>query len=149
MRHVQLVLDRFAKANLKIVPSKCDWGQLEIRFLGHLVSYNSIKADPAKTSAVTEFPRPQTVKQVQAFLGMANFFRQYIPHFVDIAAPLYLLTQKGAAPMLDVWGEKEDVAFEQLKQVLVSPPVLRSPDFTKMFYLHTDYYGQAIGAVLT
>jgi site-specific DNA-cytosine methylase len=149
MRHVQLVLDRFAKANLKIVPSKCDWGQLEIRFLGHLVSYNSIKADPAKTSAVTKFPRPQTVKQVQAFLGMANFFRQYIPHFADIAAPLYLLTQKGAAPMLDVWGEKEDAAFEQLKQVLVSPPVLRSPDFTKMFYLHTDYSGQAIGAVLT
>ena len=51
--------------------------------------------------------------------------------------------------MLDVWGEKEDDAFEQLKQVLVSPPVLRSPDFTKMFYLHTDYSGQAIAAVLT
>ena len=80
------------------------------------------------------------------FVGMVNFYRRFIPGAAEIAAPLNSLRKKGAK---FVWGDEQQRAFETLKESILSPPVLRMPDFTKPFFLQSDASSVAIGAVLS
>ena len=92
--HVQLVLQRIRKANLRLKPSKCHFGQKEVKLLGYVVNKSGIQPDPDKTAAIQALSRPTTVKQVRSFLGMANYYRNCIPNYANIAAPLTELTRK-------------------------------------------------------
>ncbi|KAK7106579.1 hypothetical protein V1264_017813 [Littorina saxatilis] len=160
------VLERLRKFKLKLDPAKCVFGATEIKHLGFVISENNIKPDPDKLSAVTSWPKPKTVREVKQFLGFAGVYRRFIPDYSAIAKPLNDLT-KGYVPMKSrgsqkkkpgvlnlssditaAWGEKEDRAFDALKEALTSDLVLGIADRTRPFFLHTDASLTSLGAVL-
>jgi transposase InsO family protein len=146
LKHLRIVLDRLRDAGLTVKPDKVVFATQEISFLGHLVSASGVRIDPERTRAIRDFPSPRDVKGVSRFIGMANFYRQFIPHFADVAAPLNKLRKKGAK---FEWGTPQEGAFQFLKEAISKPPVLRMADFSKPFVLQTDASGVALGAVLS
>ena len=104
----------------------------------------------SKVRAVAEWPTPTSVKDVRSFLGLASFYRKFIRHFSEIAAPLTDLTKKGRAEVWspEVWGEKEDAAFTNLKLAMVTTPVLQLLDFDREFTVTTDASEVSVGAIL-
>ena len=115
-------------------------------FLGHIISPNGIYPDPDKTSKVTEWPTPRSLKEVQQFLGLANYYRRFVKDFAAVAKPLHKLTEKGV-PFL--WTDQCQGCFNTLKSLLTSAPILALPDWSKPFIVDTDASDQAIGAVLS
>ena len=124
---VQEVLWRLAENDLFLKPEKCVFGASEIEFLGLLISPDGIKMDPIKVQAITDWPAPTRVKEVQAFLGLANYYRCFVHNFSKIAAPLHNLMQKGVVWR---WGEQQQTVFEELKRKFVEGPILAPVDFT-------------------
>ena len=113
--------------------------------MGHLVSADGICPNPDKVRAVVDFPVPTNVKTVREFVGMASYYRRFIPNFAKIASPLHMLTRQDVPFQ---WMSVCQSAFDRLKQLLSSSPVLAYPDFNRMFLLHTDASGLGLGAVL-
>ena len=105
------VLDRFQMAGLKLKPSKCALFQPEVCYLGHVVSAQEVATDPDKIEAVRAWPTPKSVKDVQALLGLAGYYWQFIPDFATTANPLSNLTCKGTAWE---WTSAHQLAFEAL-----------------------------------
>ncbi len=139
------VWQRIREAHLKLKPSKCCLMCNRVPFLGHYVLREGVEVDPMKTAAVQDWPTPRTVKDVRAFLGLASYYRRYIPNFATVAAPLTGLTKEGA--ML-VWSDDCEQAFLALKKTLVQPPVPAYPTRDGQFVLSTDANDMGIGAVL-
>ncbi|CAM4532478.1 unnamed protein product [Lepidochelys kempii] len=119
----------------------------EVSYLGHRVGSGRLKPEPAKVEVIRDWPAPHTKKQVQAFIGMAGYYRRFVPHFSAIATPVTELCKKGK-PDKVVWTEQCQVAFRALKEALVSGPVLANPDFDKPFVVFTDASDTGLGAVL-
>jgi hypothetical protein len=94
IRHVKLVLEKIKKYNLLLKPEKCEFHKNQVEFLGYIIGTHSIKMDQAKVTAVLGWPIPTTVKEVQAFLGFANFYCQFIAGYSKVAQPLTELTRK-------------------------------------------------------
>lgn len=117
-----------------------------IEYLGMIISHGHVEMDPAKLTGVTDWPRPEKVKQVQAFLGFANFYRRFIQDFAKHAKPLTILTQK-EQPW--IWTDAQEQAFQSLKQAFTSAPILRIPDDVNPFRLECDSSDFATGAVLS
>ena len=140
------VLERFRDAGLKLKLSKCSFCQEEVHFLGHIVSAKGIQADPSKIDLVANWPVPTSTKEVQKFLGLANYYRRFVPNFATKAKPLHRLTEKTAKFK---WSVECQVAFTTLKQCLTTAPILSLPDFTKQFILDTDASDSGIGGVLS
>ena len=92
--HLEIVLDRLRSAGLTVKTEKVVFATQEISFLGHLVSAVGVRIDPERTWAIREFPCPRDVKVISRFVGMANFYHKFIPHFADVAAPLNALRKK-------------------------------------------------------
>ncbi|MBN3289911.1 POL2 protein, partial [Polypterus senegalus] len=145
---VAAVLRTLAKAGLRINPRKCFFGLKEAKYLGYLVGQGQVRPQSSKVKDILEWPRPSTKKQVQAFLGLAGYYRRFVPRFSERAAPLTDLTKKGA-PLYVVWTDKAEHAFSDLKKALTSAPVLRTPDFGLPFILQTDASDTGLGAVLS
>ena len=92
--HLQEVFDRLKQAGLTLRGRKCHLGMSEVSYLGHVFSGRGMGPDKQKVSAVQEWPTPHSATDIQTFLGLASYYRQYIPTFSDIARPLHHLTQK-------------------------------------------------------
>jgi len=103
--------------------------------------------DLSKVRAVLEWPHPDSLKQVQRFLGFANFYRRFIRGFSSIAEPLTALTRKSSTPFQ--WTEKANQAFERLKQLFTSTPILTLPDPELPFIIEVDASDVGVGAVLS
>ena len=88
LTNLKAVFDRFREAGLKLKPSKCALCQLEVEFLGHIVSAEGVATDPAKTEKVASWPVPKSRCEVQQFLGLANYYRRFVHNFAEIAKPL-------------------------------------------------------------
>ncbi|MEN7973501.1 MAG: reverse transcriptase domain-containing protein [Verrucomicrobiota bacterium] len=147
LNHLEQVLQRLRAAELTLKPSKCHLFQKEAAFLGHIVSGQGVRCDPRLTSDVVQWETPTHRRDVQAFLGLANYYRRFIPAFADIAAPIQLLTHQDE-PFR--WGPEQQIAFEQLKTALTSPPILSYPlEDAGMMVLDTDASDLAVGAVLS
>jgi hypothetical protein len=116
-----------------------------VEYLGLIIREGEIAMDPVKIKAITDWPTPKTVKQVQSFLGFCNFYRRFITKYSEIARPLFDLTKKDT-PFN--WTEHQEEAFLQLKNIITSSPVLLLPDYDKPFRLTTDASDFAMGAVL-
>ena len=124
LHNLGLVFERFRQANLKLKPSKCSLFQHEVLFLGHLVSADGISCDPSKIEAVKNWPVPQNVSAVRSFLGLVGYYRKYLDQFTEYSSILTDLTKKNRK---FVWNEKCNLAFENLKQKLISAPILAFP----------------------
>ena len=166
-----LVFERFRSANLKLKSKKCQFLKQSVEFLGHVVSEKGVECKQDHLTAVAEWPEPQDVKDLQSFLGFTNFFRKYVPGYAAIVEPMLELMRglstaygKGKAGKHSkfrkhrgklkpdsakwIWGDRQQQAFTDIKQALVSPPVLDYPDFSKEFVLHVDASRNGLGGVL-
>ena len=138
-------LQKLARHDLFLKPEKCRFHQKEVEYLGVIIGGGKVQMDPIKVAGIANWPTPTTVKEVRSFLGFCNFYRAFIPTFSHIARPLNDLTKKNQKW---AWDSNEEVAFQTLKDVCTSYPVLRTPDWSKQFVLETDASGYALGAVL-
>lgn len=146
MEKLKKVFQRLREWNLKIQVDKCHFLKKEIEFLGHIVSQEGIKPNPAKIEAIKSFPIPKTPKEIKGFLGLLGYYRKFIHDFAKITKPLTKKLRKGE----EINFDKEYVeAFEKCKTLLINDPILIYPDFSKPFNLTTDASNYAIGAVLS
>ena len=148
------VFQKIGAAGLKLKPQKCSLFYRKLKYLGHIVSEAGVECDPDMVAPVKDWKEPENQKQLQTFLGFANFYRRFVEGFAHLAEPLTSLLggncKKGKKMELKpwVWGHEQQTAFDSLKQALVSPPVLVYPDFTKPFIVRTDASISGLGAVL-
>ena len=148
LQHLREVLGRLKAANLTVKMKKCQFGQREVHYLGHVIGNGRVRPDPQKLQAVVEYPCPVTKKDVRAFLGLVGYYRRFIPSFASVAAPLTDLTRK-KQPEKVVWSAECADAFQALKETLLHHPILSVVDPTKNFLLQTDALKQGLGAVLS
>eukprot|EP00741_Cyanophora_paradoxa_P023195 tig00021572_g22403.t1 len=133
-------------ANLRLKPSKCRFGVAEVALLGHLVSAEGIRQDPAKLAFIRQYPPPANADQLRSFLGLAGYYRRFVNGFARVTHPLQRLLLRDAAWQ---WTEVHQAAFEALKAALLEDLVLGYPDFERPFILSTDASTYAIGAILS
>ena len=126
-------------------PTKCCLLRAQVPFLGHIVSREGVGVDPPKTEAVEKWPTPVNVKDMRAFLGLASYYRLYIPGFSTVAAPMTNLTRQA---MDLVWINACEGPFRTFKAALVSTPVLAYPTREGHFTLSTDANDVGTGAML-
>jgi len=146
LQHLRAVFERFREAGLKLKPKKCQFCAQQVGFLGHIVSADGVRTDPAKTEKVAQWPIPTSRREVQQFLGLANYYRRFVKDFASIAKPLHRLTEKTAK--FD-WTDECLAAFKELRNKLTTAPVLAFPDYNRPFLLDTDASNFGIGAVLS
>lgn len=135
------------EAQLTVKKGKCNFGLPELEFLGHRLGRGLRSPTSANTEKITKAPAPKTKKQVRAFLGLTGYYRNFIPNYATIAAPLTDLTRKGT-PDVVPWGEMQQRAFVLLKAALASSPILQLPDLEKEYTLRTDASDTGLGAIL-
>lgn len=138
-------------AGLTLKPSKVQFGQKEIEYLGHVISAKGISVSTDRIQAITQLPTPTCIKDLRSVLGMVNFVRRFIKDYAEITAPLVLLTGKDfvlKSRFKKAWSTEQDNAFERIKRVLSSAPVLHFPDFSREFVVHTDASELGAGAFL-
>ncbi len=141
-------LARLAEAGMKCKLSKCSFGGDSVKCLGHMVNAEGVTIDDDKVQAVKDLPVPTDVTGIRSFMGMLNYFRQFIPDFAAKSEPLNRLTRKGVEWE---WTDDCQTAYERLKEALCEKPCLAMPNFNPghpTFVLHTDWSKTAIGAVL-
>ena len=152
LKSIKATLDRLRAAKLTEKPSKCKIGYSKIECLGHNIPCEdqTLRPKDDKIQAVKDAQRPVTKKQVRGFLGLAGFYRKFIPNFSEIAAPLTDLTKKDRPNRIKDWLSHHERAFQTLKSCLTSSPILRLPVFNegKSFILRSEASDIGIEAVL-
>ena len=117
----------------------------KVHFLGHVITKEGISVDPAKIAAVVDWPRPTNVTEVRSFLGMAGYYRRFVKDFAKIASPLTQLLRKDR--QFD-WSPSCENSFQELKQRLVSAPILTIPEENEDCVVYSDASRQGLGCVL-
>lgn len=144
--HLEQVFSRLRDANLKLNPEKCDFVKDKIKYLGFILSSKGVDVDKERVKAVSEYPVPKTEKEIRSFLGMANYYRRFIPNYAKLASPISSLLKKDVK--LE-WSPLCQSSFDSIKFALSSPPVLAYPDTQKPFILTCDASDFAIGYTLS
>jgi len=143
---VKRVLDALAAAGLYLDIGKCEFSVKSTRYLGFIVEAGrGIRMDPEKLRAIREWEAPKTIRGVRSFLGFANFYRQFIRNYSQIASPLTSLTGKGS---VFKWGKSEEAAFEKLKECFLAEPALAQYDPDRKTIVEADCSGYALGGCL-
>ncbi|PIK33572.1 hypothetical protein BSL78_29612 [Apostichopus japonicus] len=137
--------ERLKSANLTINLNKSDLGKASVTYLGHVVGGGKVLPKTAKVEAIYKFPVPSNKKELMRFLGMTGFYRKFCPNFADVASPLTSLLAK---KVKFLWSECCQTAFENLKLILISEPVLAAPNFKISFSMTIDASDVGVGAVL-
>ena len=125
---------------------KCCLFQRRVNFLGHVLTEDGIEVQPDKAAAVENWPLPRNLTELRSFVGLCSYYRRFISGFASMAAPLHELTRKNVRFN---WGQEQDAAFKQLKERLISAPVLGMPRDEGTYYLDTDASDVGLGAVLS
>eukprot|EP00253_Pinus_taeda_P027764 PITA_27764 len=139
------VLSKCIKMNLSLSPEKREFLMTEGTMLGHTISRQGLQVDPNKVAIIKRVPPPQKVRDVQSFLGLARYYRRFIKDFSKLASPLFGLLAKDVEFK---WSDDCQKALNELKDKLVSAPILRGPNWALPFHIHTDASNKAIGAAL-
>ena len=145
-KHVKEVLRRLRKHQLFCKPEKCEFHSSSIEYLGYVVNPDGLFMDKAKVKVIQEWPQPRSVRDIQSFLGFANFYRRFIHGYSDIVIPLTRLTRKAVTWNFD---DKCIAAFNKLKKAFIQAPVLGhySPDLQPV--VETDASDYAVAAILS
>lgn len=149
LQALHLVADKLKSAGLSINYAKSGLCLRNMRYMGYIVDELGLRPDPEKVECVLKIPLPQTVTDLRRFVGMAGWYRRFIETFSIVTAPLYDLLKGGGKGRKLIWNELAIKSFEQLKHLLVTAPLLQSPDFTKPFFITCDASGGCIGGVLS
>jgi hypothetical protein len=144
-KHLRIVLTRLREHQLYAKFSKCTFWLEEIQFLGHVLSANGIVVDPSKGKDILEWKPPITIHQVRSFLGLASYYRRFIPDFSKIVKPITSLLKSDTKFN---WSSRCNEAFKQLKVLLTTAPVLAQSDIEKPFDVYCDASGSGLGCVL-
>jgi 8-oxo-dGTP pyrophosphatase MutT (NUDIX family) len=145
LKDVRRVLELLHKAVLQIKLKKCKFFQKEIPFLGHIISKEGIKTDPEKIRAMQEMEPPKCLRDVQAILGLFQYYKSFILDFARIAAPIYKALKR--QPKF-IWEKEQQEAFETLKRKMTEAPILAHPDYDKPFILYSDASYSGLGHIL-
>ncbi|KAL4332802.1 hypothetical protein GQ457_07G005760 [Hibiscus cannabinus] len=144
-RHLRLGLQTLLENQLYAKLSKCEFWIREVIFLGHVVSSEGIRVDPQKVEAIVDWKQPTSVTVIRSFLRLAGYYRRFVSGFSKVAAPLKKLLQKGVKYE---WSDARQQAFEKLKEVLISTPVLTQPVSGKEVIRYSDASYVGLGWVL-
>ncbi|KAG8187072.1 hypothetical protein JTE90_016170 [Oedothorax gibbosus] len=150
MHHLRLIFQRFQEYGIRINPSKCNFGQPEVNFLGYRITAQGTQPMEDKVSAIVNFPKPSTVQEMRRFLAMNNFYRRFISRAAETQAPLFQFL-KGAKKndkRQIIWTEEAEKAFQQCKNDLATQPILAHPSSSATISLAVDASDSAIGGVL-
>ncbi|GJX60009.1 uncharacterized protein Tco_0291399 [Tanacetum coccineum] len=143
--NLEKILKRCIESNLVLNYEKCQFIVEQGNILGHIVLAKGLEVDKAKIDVIKSLPYPKNMREVCSFLGHEGFYRRFIKEFSKISQPLCMLLQK------DVTFELDDdckVAFDKLKELLTSSPIIEPPDWNLPFKIMSDASNYAVGAVL-
>ncbi|GJV42385.1 putative reverse transcriptase domain-containing protein [Tanacetum coccineum] len=143
--HLKAILGLLKEEKLYAKFSKCDFWIPKVQFLGHVIDNRGIHVDPAKIESIKDWTSPKTPTKIRQFLGLAGYYQRFIEGFSKIAKSMMKLTQKEVK--FD-WGEKEEDAFQLIKQKLCSAPILALPEGNEDFVVYCDASHKGLGAVL-
>ncbi|MEO1413559.1 MAG: reverse transcriptase family protein, partial [Bacteroidota bacterium] len=146
IQHVRRVLERLLHNRLFVKAEKCKFHASSVEYLGFIIEEGQTRADPRKIQAVVDWPAPRSRKELQSFLGFANFYRRFIRRFSTVAEPLTRLTSP-SRPF--IWSPVADAAFLELKERFTKAPVLLHPDPKRQFIVEVDASDTGLGAVLS
>ena len=148
---IEFVFSHLKEYNLKIKPKKSHFFQTSITFLGHILSADGVSPNPEKVTKIKDWPTPKTPKEVHSFVGLASYYRRFIPNFAKWAGPLHALIvpalfkqkiRRGEIKKSDLpefqWTPACQEVFNQLKKALTEAPILAYPDYSKPFILEMD-----------
>lgn len=144
--HVLKVLDKLQEAGLQLDIKKCAFEVTEVTYLGMIISTEGVRMDPKKVECITKWEAPESVKDVQGFLGFANFYRRFIKNFSKIVRCLNALTKKDVKFK---WSKECEAAFEKLKKAFTSAPTLKHFDPALQIFIETDASDYVSSAVLS
>ncbi|GJV19121.1 putative reverse transcriptase domain-containing protein [Tanacetum coccineum] len=143
--HLKLILELLKKEELYAKFSKCEFWIPKVQFLEHVIDSKGIYVDPEKIESIKDWASPKSPTEIHQFLGLAGYYRRFIEGFSKIAKSMTKLTQKNVK--FD-WGEKEEVAFQFIKQKLCSAPILALPKGSENFVVYCDASHKGLGAML-
>ena len=151
MKSLESMFVALQAAGLTLKPSKVAFGPKSIEYLGHIISKDGVSVGEDRIDAIQKLPTPTCIKDLRSVLGVVNFVRRFIPDYAEVTAPLVELTKKEfgkKSSFKKAWNVNHDVAFEHIKRLLVSAPVLHFPDFSREFVVHVDASETGCGAFL-
>ncbi|GJV25497.1 putative reverse transcriptase domain-containing protein [Tanacetum coccineum] len=143
--HLKIILELLKKEELYAKFSKCEFWIPKVQFLGHVIDSEGIHVDPAKIESIKDWTSPKSPTEIRQFLGLAGYYRRFIEGFSKIAKPMTKLTQK---KVKFEWGDKQEAAFQLLKQKLCSAPILALPEGSEDFIAYCDASKKGLGAIL-
>ena len=144
-RHEHGFFQKCREWNLKLNKAKMKRAQTEVRFMGHLLTPEGLKADPAKVEAILAMPPPTDVKGLKRFLGMVNYLAKFLPLLSDMTKPLQTLEDKEVDWC---WLQQRQKAFTTVKEYLVEAPVLKYYDIKEDVTIQRDTSETGLGPVL-
>ena len=147
VHHVRDILQILRENQLYAKIEKCEFNKDSMTFVGYMVSSSGIGMDPSKVSSVLDWPVPKSVKDVQSFLGFANFYRKFILGYSTLTSPLTDLTRKAARKF--TWSEKAGASFRQLQLAFTSAPILRHFQPHLPLTIEADASDYALGCILS
>jgi len=147
---LEKLLLRIKETGFKLKASKCKFGYFELKILGQIVNREGVKPNPSELDAIKKFPIHKTIKQVRSFLRLSKLFRKFIPHFAKLSTPLTNLTrssyQKKSSPI--IWLEEHQKTFEEIKNKLTKPPLLKYFNPSLKIVIWTDASKIGIAGIL-
>ena len=151
LERLEAVFLKLEKEGLKLKPSKGELFQRQLAYLGHVISVKGVATDEGKIEAIKNWPTPTTIMEVRSFLGFTGYYHRFIPKFMQVEWPLHeFMTGENAGKKKAAikWDSRCQQAFDDMKALCTTVPILAYTNFSKLFKLHTDACGMGLGAVL-
>ena len=144
LNHLQSVFDALCSHQLVANVKKCAFGQNKIDYLSHVIDSQGVSTDPSKIQAIIDWPTPVTLRTLRGFLVLTGYYKKFVRNYSSLAWPLTQQLKKDAFH----WNSEVEDAFQKLKDIMISLPVLALPDFSQEFVIETDASSLGLGAIL-